>query len=258
MLTTCATDYVTWRNALPRRRRGRQRRHGAAFSGDSRTRPRGVRPPVDACSQSTHSIRDELAWLDAEGPTSPALIDYIRAHEADVRLLHLLQLPLLPRVSRRPRGRSGKAILVPTAERDGALGLSIFRPVFRGVRALHVQLVRRARAHSGRRPTPTRARRGRRGRIGDSAARATPLGSGRSSTCGIDSRSTSAASTRTKAAPSCSTTSSATRALLAEGLHLVLIGTPIIPIPDHPQIHHLGLRRATRTSSMRSPRRSCW
>ena len=34
------------------------------------------------------------------------------------------------------RAVPGKAILVPTAERDGALGLSIFAPVFRGVRAL--------------------------------------------------------------------------------------------------------------------------
>mgnify|MGYP006137304207 CR=1 FL=1 len=31
---------------------------------------------------------------------------------------------------------AAKAILVPTAERDGALGLGIFPPVFRGVRAL--------------------------------------------------------------------------------------------------------------------------
>jgi hypothetical protein len=28
--------------------------------------------------------------------------------------------------------------------------------------------------------------------------------------------------------------------MLAEGLHLVLIGTPVIPIPKHPKVHHLG------------------
>jgi glycosyl transferase family 1 len=27
---------------------------------------------------------------------------------------------------------------------------------------------------------------------------------------------------------------------MVEGMHLVLIGTPVIPIPDHPRIHHLG------------------
>ena len=31
---------------------------------------------------------------------------------------------------------AGKAILVPTAERDGALGLGLFHPIFRGIRAL--------------------------------------------------------------------------------------------------------------------------
>ena len=30
VLTTCATDYITWRNALSRRRRGRRRRHRCA------------------------------------------------------------------------------------------------------------------------------------------------------------------------------------------------------------------------------------
>ena len=29
-------------------------------------------------------------------------------------------------------------------------------------------------------------------------------------------------------------------ATLADGMHLVLIGKPIMPIPEHPRIHHLG------------------
>ena len=48
-----------------------------------------------------------------------------------------------------------KAILVPTAERDAALGLSIFAPVFRGVARADVQLARRARHDPGRRPATT-------------------------------------------------------------------------------------------------------
>ena len=51
-----------------------------------------------------HSLRDELAWLDAEGPTSPALIEHIKAARSRLRLLHLLQLPVSPLVSRLPRG----------------------------------------------------------------------------------------------------------------------------------------------------------
>src|SRR4029078_13414864 len=32
--------------------------------------------------QHRHSFGDELDWLDAEGPTSPALVDYVAKHAA--------------------------------------------------------------------------------------------------------------------------------------------------------------------------------
>ena len=82
-----------------------------------------------------HSIGDELDWLDAEGPTSPALVDHIAGHAGEYafclffsyRYYHAFHG--VRRVAR-------KAILVPTAERDPAVGLSIFAPIFRGVRAI--------------------------------------------------------------------------------------------------------------------------
>ena len=81
-----------------------------------------------------HSIADELAWLKSEGPasrgdgrlpgvdgasTSSFLFSYryYHAYHAARRL-------------------AAKAILVPTAERDPAVGLGIFGPVFRSVRAI--------------------------------------------------------------------------------------------------------------------------
>ena len=99
------------------------------------------REPEDFGRRSTlvferpHSIADELAWLESEGPTSPALIDEVaaRADEFDwflffsYRYYHAWHG--IRRVAR-------KAILVPTAERDPALGLSIFGSIFRGVRAV--------------------------------------------------------------------------------------------------------------------------
>ena len=98
--------------------------------------PQRLRPLVrHASSTRPHSLADELSWLDAEGPTSPALVEHIASSAKQLRLLHLLQLPLLPLVPR-PARRAAQAILVPTAERDSALGLALFPPVFRGVRAL--------------------------------------------------------------------------------------------------------------------------
>ena len=32
--------------------------------------------------EATHSVNDELAWLEAEGPTSPALVRHLAAHQA--------------------------------------------------------------------------------------------------------------------------------------------------------------------------------
>jgi glycosyltransferase involved in cell wall biosynthesis len=85
--------------------------------------------------EEVHSVADELAWLESEGPASPALIDYIARSASgfdyilffSYRYYHAFHG--VRRVAR-------KAILVPTAERDPAVGLSIFGPIFRGVRAI--------------------------------------------------------------------------------------------------------------------------
>src|SRR5204862_2953760 len=75
------------------------------------------------------------AWLESEGPASPALLDYIErtAPGLDFVVLFSARYYHAWHLARRvPQ----KAIIVPTAERDPAIALSIFGPVFRGVRAL--------------------------------------------------------------------------------------------------------------------------
>src|SRR6185436_12273043 len=72
--------------------------------------------------ETTHSTRDELAWLDAEGPTSPALIDFITRHEADYDFFIFFSFRYHHSFYG-TRAVPAKALLVPTAERDGALGL---------------------------------------------------------------------------------------------------------------------------------------
>ncbi len=135
VLTTCARDYVTWRNEFPE---GTETLRGVAIRRFPVARERD---PEDFGRLSTHvfeqphSIADELAWLESEGPTSPALIAHLRAHEADYQFVIFFSYRYYL-AYHGSRAVSNKAILVPTAERDSALGLSIFGPVFRGVRAL--------------------------------------------------------------------------------------------------------------------------
>ncbi|MGE5200109.1 MAG: glycosyltransferase family 4 protein, partial [Rhodospirillaceae bacterium] len=84
---------------------------------------------------SAHSIADELAWLDSEGPASASLIDCIRRNEAGYDFFIFFSFRYY-HAYHGIRAAASRALLVPTAERDGAVGLSIFGPIFRGVRAL--------------------------------------------------------------------------------------------------------------------------
>ena len=135
VLTTCATDYVSWRNELPA---GTDTLNGVAVR---RFRVRHQRDTTDFGLHSDrvfklpHSVAEELAWLDAEGPTSPSLVRFIEQHAADYDYLFFFSYRYY-HAYHGARAAAARAILVPTAERDDAIGLSIFPPIFRGVRAI--------------------------------------------------------------------------------------------------------------------------
>ena len=135
VLTTCATDYVTWRNELPA---GEERVNNVAVR---RFRVRHERDPRVFGKRSahvfeeTHSLADELAWLDAEGPASPALVAHLRKHFTNYDYCLFFSYRYY-HAYHGARAAAPRAILVPTAERDAAIGLGMFGPVLRGVRAL--------------------------------------------------------------------------------------------------------------------------
>ena len=135
VLTTFASDYVTWRNEpLP----AQEEINGVPVH----------RFPVDherdlfefsrrskAVFERRHSIADELRWLDAEGPTSPALVRHLAAQSASYDFCLFFSYRYY-HAYHGARAAGGRAVLVPTAERDPAIGLAMFQPLFRGVRAV--------------------------------------------------------------------------------------------------------------------------
>ncbi len=135
VLTTCARDYVTWRNELPagEERVGPVRVRRFAVSRERDPDEFGRRS-FDVFERE-HSLKDELAWLDAEGPTSPALTSYIESNASSFDYLFFFSYRYYHSYHG-VRAAADRAILVPTAERDPAIGLAIFPPVFRGVRAI--------------------------------------------------------------------------------------------------------------------------
>jgi len=135
VLTTRARDYVTWRNELPA---GSETVNGVVIERFPVARERDEhdfgRRSAHVFTRD-HSLQDELEWLDSEGPASPELINRLTARpdEFDYVLLFCARYYLTYHAARAVPGR---AVLVPTAERDPALGLGLFGPMFRGVRAI--------------------------------------------------------------------------------------------------------------------------
>jgi glycosyltransferase involved in cell wall biosynthesis len=135
VLTTCATDYVTWRNELGP---GVESVNGVTvrrFRVKRERDPRVFGRRSGRVFEHRHSLGDELDWLDAEGPTSTALVDYIGKHATDYDFCLFFSYRYY-HAYHGARAAASRAILVPTAERDSAIGLSIFPPLFRSVRAL--------------------------------------------------------------------------------------------------------------------------
>ncbi len=135
VLTTCARDYITWRNELAA---------GDDRVNDLRVRRFHVSRPRNAVEfgrrsarvfDHTHSLADELAWIESEGPTTPDLVRHLRAHEADYDYFIFFSYRYY-HAYHGIRAVASRAVLVPTAERDPAVGLAVFPPIFRGARAI--------------------------------------------------------------------------------------------------------------------------
>ena len=238
VLTTCARDYVTWRNEL---RPGVEEINRLPVR---RFPVRHERDPLDFGRRSRqifeqrHSVADELAWLESEGPASPALIAHLERHADSYDYVVLFSYRYY-HAWHTARRLAHKAVLVPTAERDPAIGVSIFGPVFRGVRAIMynsheeramIQAAARNDAVPGvvvgvgsdlpGRTDPARFRR--RYRINRPFA----IYIGR-----IDEN---------KGCSELFDYYQRYAATFPRGLDLVLVGKEVMPVPRHPRIHHLG------------------
>lgn len=130
VLTTRAFDYITWKNYFPP---GEDVVNGIPVKRFSVNRPRN---PLrfgklqDFVVHEEHSQKDELKWLEEEGPLSSSLIHFVKTHEHDYdyfvffsyRYYHTYWgIDAVPR----------KSILVPTAEHDEVIYLKLFKDLFR-------------------------------------------------------------------------------------------------------------------------------
>jgi glycosyltransferase involved in cell wall biosynthesis len=134
VLTSCARDYVQWRNHYPS---GRDTVNGVEVTRYPVRRPRDQRAFAelsDVVFNEAHEPADERRWVTANGPECPELVESLE-RESDVDLFVFYSYRYyqsffgLPRVADR-------AVLVPTAEEDPAVRLPAFAELFRAPRGL--------------------------------------------------------------------------------------------------------------------------
>jgi hypothetical protein len=208
VFTTCAHDYLTWRNVYAP---GVTTVNGVRVRRFPVDRPRRVRAfgrYADWLYATPHTFFDEAEWVRRQGPLTPELVEWIRAHADDhdgfmfytyLYLPTTLGLPLV----------ADKAVLVPTAHDERPIYLDLFRSLFRIPRGLIFQVEEERafveeRFHTGHIPSAV---------IG----------------AGIDPV-TDAAGARFRRQPA------------AERATLVLMGTVALKLPRHPAVRALGFR----------------
>jgi glycosyltransferase involved in cell wall biosynthesis len=130
VLTTCARDYVTWRNEYPE---GSDRVRGVTVRRFANAQTRDIEAfnkYSDWIFQNPHDAADELQWLKQQGPWSPALFEYLKRHhkQYDTLIFYTyLYAPTVVGLQAAPE----KSILVPTAHDEPPIRLEIYNDVFR-------------------------------------------------------------------------------------------------------------------------------
>jgi glycosyltransferase involved in cell wall biosynthesis len=129
VLTTCARDYVTWKNEYPE---GTDRVRGVTVRRFATARLRDIdafNRLSDWIFHNAHTADDEMEWLMQQGPWSPALLEHLaRRHQQFDALIFFTYL-YAPTVLGL-RVAPARSLLVPTAHDEPAIHLDLYREMF--------------------------------------------------------------------------------------------------------------------------------
>jgi glycosyltransferase involved in cell wall biosynthesis len=129
VLTTCAADYITWKNEYPE---GADRVRGVTVRRFANSRMRDIQAfnrYSEWIFNNAHTRDDEMEWLRQQGPWCPTLLEYLERnhHQYDVLIFFTyLYAPAVLGLKIAPH----KSILVPTAHDEPAIRLEIYREMF--------------------------------------------------------------------------------------------------------------------------------
>ena len=129
VLTTCAQDYITWKNEYPE---GSDRVRGVTVRRFANAHVRDIHAfnrYSEWIFNSPHTREDELEWLRQQGPWCPALIEYLERNHQQYDVLIFFTYLYAPTVLG-AKIAPQKSILVPTAHDEPAIRLEIYKELF--------------------------------------------------------------------------------------------------------------------------------
>lgn len=134
VLTTCALDYITWKNHYPV---GTTTEDGIRVTRFANRRERDVRrfgAISDAVFHDDHTAADERKWIHENGPVCPDLVSAVQSRrDLDFFLVYSYRYYT---AAMSAGAAPDRTVLVPTAEDDPAILLGVFAELFRSVRGL--------------------------------------------------------------------------------------------------------------------------
>jgi glycosyltransferase involved in cell wall biosynthesis len=135
VLTTCARDYVSWRNEYPE---GVDRLRGVTVRRFPTARTRDIQTfnkYSDWIFHHGHGRQEEMEWLKQQGPWTPSLIEYLERHHGQYDILIFFTY-LYATTVQGIRIAPSKSLLVPTAHDEPAIRLGIYEDVFTSAAAI--------------------------------------------------------------------------------------------------------------------------
>jgi glycosyltransferase involved in cell wall biosynthesis len=238
VFATRALDYLEWRNHYPE---GTEVVGGIPVHRHTVRRTRNTRKfgsLSNICFHESHSRKEEEAWVRENGPYSPALVKKVARSRDHFDRFFFYCYRYYQSYHGLPAVRD-KAILVPTAEEDPAVQLTIFKELFRAPRGI-VYLTPEEQALV-------------QGAGSNQAVPSVVIGTGLNLPPSDESVDFAARHGLTRPFilyvgridknKGCVTLFAYFRKFIEEtgaDVDLVLAGSAVIPIPDHPRIHHVG------------------
>ena len=129
VITTCARDYVTWKNELPEGLREEAgvsiRRFPVKKERDNRFNRLYSKMQI----VGTSGRREQLRWMKYQGPYTPSLLKYLKEHNKDYDLLVFftyLYYTTFHGITVAPE----KSVLIPTAHDEPPIYFNIYDDVF--------------------------------------------------------------------------------------------------------------------------------